>query len=172
MSKSHRFPWAEETTARAFRERLARASGRLGVTLKSGEDVWAVKYGHGVVWFEGGGKVRLSKLVWTPFGYEEIASDETDVEKRALEALAQMDDRIAVAELDTPRAPLAMLSKRLKEEQEAQQKAGTTEFQTLDILTEKVIASWLRSLADAGEQDPSTCHVIADMIEGGEHRRQ
>jgi hypothetical protein len=167
----HRFPWAEATTREAFRERLDRVGGRLSITLKNGEEVWAVKYRSGVVYLEGGGKVRLSRLVWTPLGYQEIESEETDPHKRAIEAMAQMDRRIAIADLDRPRAPLAMLSKRLAEEKAAQEKAGTTEFQTLDILTEKVISSWLRSLADADEHDPSTCHELANLIEAGEHRR-
>jgi hypothetical protein len=129
-----------------------------------------LKYRSGVVYLDGAKKVRLSNLVWTPFGYIEIDSTATDLEQRANDALALLDRQIAIAELDTPRAPLTMLSKRLAEEQAAQEKAGPPEFQTLDILTEKVIASWLRSMADAGEYDPSTCHAIADDIEAGKHR--
>jgi hypothetical protein len=163
--KSFRFPWAEATTPEVFKDRLARSGGRLGIALKSGEDVWATKYRSGVVYLEGGGKVRLSSLVWTPLGYQEIASDKTGVEERALEALAQMDRRIAIAGLDAPRDPLAILSRRLEEERLAQEKAGTTEFQTLDPLTEKVIVSWLRDVGQHFSPDE-----IADMIDGGEHR--
>lgn len=166
---SSRYPWIEATTPERFRESLGR--GPFSLTLANGKDALVVKYRSGVVYLGEGRKVRLSRLVWTPLGYQEIESDETDLEKRAIEALAIMDRHVAIAELDAPRSPLAMLSKRLEEEQEAQRRVGTDEFQTLDIMTEKVIASWLRNMADSGEHDPSTCHAIADDIESGRHRK-
>jgi hypothetical protein len=166
MRMVDRYPWAEETTPARFQERLTRAGGRLGVTLIGGEDVFAIKYRQGVVWLEGAGKVRLSRLVWTPFGYEEIDSAETDPQRRAAEAVEQAFKRDAIADLDRGRNPLAILSKRLEEERAAQERAGTTKFQTLDPLTEKVIVSWLRDLDEEISPD-----AIADLIEAGEHRR-
>src|SRR5690348_7311640 len=104
MTLSTRFPWVEKTTRQAFETRLTRAHGRLQVRMKSGEDLFAVKVRDGVVWLEDGSHTRLSKMVWTPLGYQEIASFETDPEKRALEALAIMDRHIEIAELDEPRS--------------------------------------------------------------------